>query len=118
MAGLRSLANLGDKLALEFGFKYADKSYPANVRATALNIVAANGKYDTRAFPLLLESFKTALAGGNFQAVSNGLRGFIQLADPLGQQAFDMAKEKYKSQQNFLGFINNLETQFKKAAGK
>ena len=66
----------------------------------------------------MLESFKTALEAGNFQGVSNGLRGFIQLADPRGQQAFDMAKEKYKSQQNFLGFVNNLETQFKKAVNK
>ena len=118
LAGLRSLASLGDKRALDFGFKYADKSYPANVRATALNIVAATGKDDTRSFPLMLESFKTALEAGNFQGVSSGLRGFIQLADPRAQQAFDMAKEKYKSQQNFLGFVNNLETQFKKAVNK
>ncbi len=118
LSALRALADLGDKRALDIGFKFADKSYPANVRSAAVNIVAANGKGDARSFPLVMENFQTALSAGSIQAAMGALRGFIQLGDPRGQQAFDQAKEKFKSQANFAGLLSNLESQFKKAVGK
>ena len=43
---------------------------------------------------------------------------FITLADPRGQEAFDLAKEKFKNQQNLLGFVGQIEAQFKKAIEK
>jgi aminopeptidase N len=115
LAGLNGLATLGDRRALDLGFKFTDKSYPANVRSAALNVLAGSGKGDARIYPLLLESFKTALENNDFQGIFNGLQSFIRLADPRGQEAFELAKEKFKEQANFLGFINQLENQFKKA---
>jgi aminopeptidase N len=115
IAGLNGLAVLGDKRAVDVGFKYTDKSNSNQVRANALNVLAASGKGDARIYPLLLENFKKALANNDFQSIFGGFQSFIRLADPRGQEAFDMAKTKFKDQQNFLGFINGLEAQFKKA---
>jgi hypothetical protein len=106
---------LGDKRAIDLGFKFNEKTYPAGVRSAALNVLAASGKGDARIYPLLIANFKTALENNDFQGIFSGFQGFIRLADPRGQEAFDLAKEKFKGQANFLGFINQLETQFKKA---
>lgn len=114
-AGLQSLAILGDKRAVNLGFKYADKSYSPQIRSNALGVLAASGKGDARIYPLLLENFKQSLETNSFQGIFNGLQGFVRLADPRGQEAFDMAKEKFKDQKNILGFVNQLEGQFKKA---
>jgi aminopeptidase N len=115
IAGLQGLAVLGDKRAVDLGFKYNDKSYSNQVRLNALNVLAASGKGDPRIYPLLLENFKLALENNDFQAIFGGFQGFIRLADPRGQEAFDLAKAKFKDQQNFLGALNQLEAQFKKA---
>lgn len=115
IAGLRGLAVLSDKRSLDLGFKYADKTYPPTVRSTALGIVAATGKGDARAFPLVFENFKKSLADNDFQSIFNGFSSLIRLGDPRGQEAFDLTKDKFKANQNILGFISQLETQFKKA---
>lgn len=115
LAGLQGLAVLDDKRALDVGFKYVDKSNPSNVRTNALGILAANGKGDARIYPLLLENFKQSLQNNAFQGIFGGLQNFVKLADPRGQQAFDLAKDKFKDNQNLLGFINQIEGQFKKA---
>ncbi|HVE58088.1 MAG TPA: M1 family aminopeptidase, partial [Pyrinomonadaceae bacterium] len=115
IAGLQGLAVLGDKKAVDIGFKYNDKSYSNQVRLNALNVLAASGKGDSRIYPLLLEHFKISLENNDFQGIFGGFQSFIRLADPRGQEAFDLAKAKFKDQQNFLGAINQLETQFKKA---
>jgi aminopeptidase N len=115
IAGLQGLASLGDKRAVDLGFKYTDKSYAGNVRSTALNVLAASGKGDARIYPLLLENFKKSLEANSFQGIFNGLQAFISLGDPRGQEAFDLAREKFKTNQNILGAVNQLEGQFKKA---
>jgi aminopeptidase N len=118
IAGLQGLAALGDPRAVEIGFKYNDKTYSNQVRSNALNVLAASGKWDARVYPLLLENFKKALDNNDFQRIFSSFQGFISLADPRGQEAFDLAKEKFKDRGNFLGFVNQLETQFKKAIEK
>ena len=115
LAGLNGLATLGDKRAVDLAFKFVDKSQPANVRAAALNVLAATGKGDARIYPLLIESFKKSLENNDFQGIFSGFQGIVRLADPRGQEAFDLAKEKFKGQNNILNFVNMLETQFKKA---
>lgn len=118
LGGLKGLAALGDKRAVDLGFKFSDKSQPASVRSLALNVLAASGKGDARVYPLLLESFKKSLENNDFQSIFSGFQGFITLADPRGQEAFNLAKEKFKNQQNLLGFVSQLEAQFKKAVEK
>jgi aminopeptidase N len=116
IAGLTGLSALADRRGLDIGLKYAaDTSVSPTVRSTALNVVAATGKGDARAFPLIMENFKMALEDGDFQPIFNGFRSFTLLADPRGQEAFDMAKEKYKDSSNRVNFIKQVEAEFKKA---
>ncbi len=115
LAGLNGLSALGDKRALDAGFKYTGKMFSEPVRSSALGVLASSGKGDARVYPLLLENFKTALKNREFQSIFNDLQSFVKLADPRAQEAFDLARENFKGQANFQGFINQIEEQFKKA---
>ncbi|MGI8469089.1 MAG: M1 family aminopeptidase [Pyrinomonadaceae bacterium] len=117
-AGLNGLAASGDKRAVELGFKYTDKSYPTNVRAAALAVLASSGKGDARVFPLLLANFKKSLDEGNFNAIFGGFNSFIRLGDPRGQEAFDLAKEKFKGNGQIMPAVSQFETQFQAAIQK
>ena len=81
-------------------------------------VVASSGKGDPRAFPLVFEAFKKALANNEFQNIFNGLNAIVKLADPRGQEAFDLMKAKFKNQPNFLGYIDFFEKQFQAATKK
>ncbi len=118
-AGMNGLAELGDKRAFETSYKFAtDKSNNFNARTAALKAVGATGKGDERAFPLIFNQFKIALDSNDFNGLFNTLQGIIKLADPRGQEAFEMLKEKFKGQANILGFVSFLENRFKAAVGK
>ena len=115
-AGLEGLAELGDKRAFDIGFKAAtDKSLSSNLRSTALGIVAASGKGDPRAFPLIFGQFKTAVESTNVGDIINGVEALIKIADPRGQEAFDILKLKFKGQTDALNAIEEYEKQFKAA---
>lgn len=113
IGALNGLAASGDKRAIEIGLKYADKSYAPNIRTAALGVLAESGKGDERVFPLVFESFKKSLDSNDFNGIFSGFISFIKLGDPRGQQAFDLAKEKFKNQPQFMGFISQLEGAFK-----
>ena len=116
IAGLNGLADLGDKLAFDVGYKIVtDTTLPMNVRTMALSVVGATGKGDQRSYPLIFEKFKKAVDASNFNGIVNGVRAIIKIADPRGQEAFDMLKVKFKGQDNILGFVNFFESQFKAA---
>lgn len=117
-AGLQGLAALGDKRGLDLAMKYTAATYPAGVRNSALSVIAATGKGDPRAFPLLMDAFKVALEANDFQSLATSFRNFIAVADPRGQEAFDLAKEKFKDNQGLSGFVANMEKQFKEALEK
>jgi aminopeptidase N len=118
-AGLNGLAELGDKRAFDIAYKIAtDRSIPRNTRTNALAVVGATGKGDPRAYPLIFEEFKKAFDANNIQGIINGIVAIVRIADPRGQQAFDMFREKFKNNPGALNFISNFETQFKAAIAK
>lgn len=118
IAGLNGLAATGDKRAMEIGFKHTDKSFAPNIRTAALGVLAETGKGDERIFPLVFESFKKSLETNDFNGVFSSFISFIKLGDPRGQQAFDLAKEKFKNQAGLMNFVNQLEGAFKQATSK
>jgi aminopeptidase N len=119
IAGLNGLAELGDKRAFETGYKIAtDTTLSRNIRSNALSVVGATGKGDPRAYPLIFEQFKKAVDVTNFQGIINGMNALIKVADPRGQEAFDLLKKKFKDQAGALNFIAGFETRFKAAIGK
>ncbi|MGI8668418.1 MAG: HEAT repeat domain-containing protein, partial [Aridibacter sp.] len=116
IAGLNGLAALENKQALDLAFKLGtDKSQPSNVRSAALGIVASVGKGDPKAFDLIFANFKEAVENNSFQSIAGGLLSITKLADPRGQEAFDLVKTKFKDNQQFMNFITLQEAQFKKA---
>jgi aminopeptidase N len=116
IAGLGGLAELGDKRVFEIAYKTAtDKTLESHLRTSALAVVGATGKGDPRAYPLISEVFKKALAENDFQSLVDSLEAIVKLADPRGQEAFDALKAKFKNSANFLGFIAVQEAAFKKA---
>ena len=118
-AGLNGLATLGDKRSFDVGFKMAtDKSLPLNVRTSALAVVGAAGKGDPRAYPLIFDQFKKALASNNQRNIINSIQAIINIADPRGQEAFDMLKVKFKDQPGAMAAIAQFEAQFKAAITK
>lgn len=115
-AGLTALGELGDKRAFDIGFKAAnDTSLSSNARASALAIVGSTGKGDPRAFPLIFEKFKASFDSSNIQGMVSGLLAIVKIADPRGQEAFDMMKTKFKDNPGAMQFINAQETEFKTA---
>lgn len=113
-AGLTGLAALGDKRAFEAGYKVAtDKTLPFNVRTTALTVVGATGKGDTRAYPLIFEKFKAAYDASNIQGIVSGILAIVKLADPRGQEAFDMFRTKFKDNPGAMQFAATQEALFK-----
>ncbi|HYP50800.1 MAG TPA: HEAT repeat domain-containing protein, partial [Pyrinomonadaceae bacterium] len=119
IAGLSGFAQLGDKRALDMGIKYAnDKTQSSAVRDAAMEAIAANGKGDERAFPIIFDRFKKALAGNDFNGIFHGMMAVIKLGDPRGQQVFDAMREKFKSNPQFTGTIDFFEQQFKAAIAK
>jgi aminopeptidase N len=118
-AGFSGLTALADRRAFEIGYRFAaDKNNNYNARTSALSVIGATGKGDERAFPMIFEQFKAALETNDFNGLFISTQSIIKLADPRGQQAFEMLREKFKSQNNIIRFVNVLETQFKAAIGK
>ena len=70
---------------------------------------------DPRAFPLIFEKFKAANDTTNFQGIVDSMQALVKIADPRGQQAFDMLKTKFKDNPGFLQFITSQEALFKAA---
>ena len=116
IAGLNGLAELGDKRSFDMGYKLTtDPTQPSSVRATALSIVAETGKGDKRAFPLIFDGFKKSLDANDIQGIVSSISAIIKLADPRGQEAFDLFKAKFKSNPQAMNFIANSEAEFKAA---
>ncbi|MGB5015358.1 MAG: HEAT repeat domain-containing protein, partial [Pyrinomonadaceae bacterium] len=115
-AGLSGLGELGDKRAFDIGFKAAtDKTLPTNARAAALVIVGATGKGDPRAYPLIFEKFKSSFDTSNIPGIISGIQAIVKLADPRGQEAFDLLKVKFKDNPGAMQFVNGQEAEFKAA---
>jgi hypothetical protein len=116
IAAYGALGELGDKRAFDAGYKAAtDKSLPLTVRTAALTVVASAGKGDPRAFSLIFENFKKAYDASSERALINSIDAIIRIADPRGQEAFDMLKKKFKDNAGAMQYITSHEAMFKSA---
>ncbi len=107
---------MADKRAFDLGLKLAnDTTQLPSVRTAAAALVGAAGKGDARAFPLVFDRFKKALESGNAGDIMVSLRGLITIADPRGQEAFDLLKAKYKNNPGAMAAIGQYEAEFKAA---
>ena len=119
IAGLNGLAELGDKRSFDTGYNIAtDATLSRAIRSNALAVVGTTGKGDPRAYPLIFEQFKKATDASNFQGMINGMNAIIKIADPRGQEAFDILKAKFKDQPGALNIVGSFEERFKAAIKK
>lgn len=116
MAGFNALAELGDKRAFDAAYTVAtDKNQPVNVRTAAGVVVGVTGKGDARAYPLVYDQFKKAYDANNIGNLINSIQAIIKVADPRGQEAFDLLKTKFKDNSGAMQAITEYESQFKAA---
>ena len=80
--------------------------------------MSSTGKGDPRAFPLIFDRFQKALEAQDFEELVRALESMIELADPRGQQAFDLMKAKFKDDPALMSGVNYYEQQFKAALKK
>ena len=94
-SGLAGLAALGDKRALELGFKFVAAGNQPAVRAAALSLLGAIGKDDPRTLSLVSDMLKRVLEKGSFTQVRAGIEALVALRDP---RAVDVLEDLGKGQ--------------------
>jgi HEAT repeat protein len=99
-SALSGLEALGDKRALELGFKYSAAGNPNGVRASALGLLGATGKNDPRTFPLITATFNEGFERRNFALMFGAADALVALGDERGLAAFqEMSKKAAASPQ-------------------
>lgn len=86
-------------------------------RGVAVDLIASLGKSD-KAYPLILERFKKSMDENDLDGIFNNVFLIAVLADPRGQEAFDMLKTKFKDDANTMKAVDTFEAQFKAAIKK
>lgn len=87
-SALSGLETLGDKRALEFGFKYSAAGNSDNVRASALGLLGATGKDDPRTFPLITAAFHEGFERKEISLMFGAADALVALGDARGLAVF------------------------------
>jgi HEAT repeat protein len=121
-SALNGLKELGDPRAYEIAYnsladlklrRWRLPTPPVwDYRIIAAQTIASLSKSES-AFPLILERFKVSMSENDVQGIFNNILLITALADPRGQEAFDMLKEKYKDDPVILDAAIGHETSFK-----
>jgi aminopeptidase N len=111
-SGLNGLAALGDKRALDLGFKYAAAGNGADVRAAALALLGNTGHDDPRTFPTLSAALTEGFDNRNFPVLSSAANGLVQLGDERALAAFEELRKKNPSPQ-VAATVTNFEQRLK-----
>ncbi|MBL0355905.1 MAG: hypothetical protein IPP72_03030 [Chitinophagaceae bacterium] len=127
MHALRAMQILNDTNAVSIALN-ALKDNPPKPRWTL-----ANGAWDYRVvaaetlvtfgkgnlgFPTVLERFKKSLQENDVNDIFNNVMLTAILADPRGQEVFDVVKIKFKDDTNAMTAVNQYEEQFREAIKK
>jgi aminopeptidase N len=83
-------------------------------RITAAETLVALGK-GSSGFPVIYGRFKKSMTENDISDIFNNVMLITTLADPRGQEAFDMLKVKFKDDANAMVAVNQYEMQFKQA---
>lgn len=127
MSALSGLKELGDARGFDVAFaalsdlklrRWRLPNPPVwDLRVFAVNTIAALDKSDT-AYPLVLERFKKSVDENNLNDIFNNVLLITSLADPRGQEVFDLLKVKFKDDASAMEAVKQYETQFKEAIKK
>jgi len=112
-SGLSGLAALGDKRAMELGFKYAGAPNYSGVRTAALTLLANTAKDDPRTLPTLTAAINEGLERTNFGLVSTAANALVTLGDARGVAIFDEALKKAGPSPQFRAALTNYQQRLK-----
>ncbi len=127
MSALSGLKQLGDPRGFDIAFKaLSDPNLlrwrlptpPVwDFRIVAAETIAALGKGDA-AYPLIFGRFKKSMDENDLNGIFNNVLLITKLADPRGQEAFELLKAKFKDDAYTMTTVNTYETQFNEALKK
>ncbi|HYX30283.1 MAG TPA: HEAT repeat domain-containing protein, partial [Pyrinomonadaceae bacterium] len=112
-SGLNGLAALGDKRAMELGFKYAVAPNQLGVRSAALTLLGNVGKEDQRTLPTLTAALNEGIERSSFQIVATAANALVLLGDPRGVDVFEAAIKKAGPKSQFAATLTNFEQRLK-----
>jgi aminopeptidase N len=113
-SALAGFAALGDKRALEIGWRFAQKGNQVQVRAAALRLVGTIGNEDTRVYPMIVENLSQALERSDFNLVFASGEALVALGDPRGLTLFEDLAKQAEARPQIHGLIRNFQDQLKK----
>jgi HEAT repeat protein len=91
---LSGLAALGDKRALDLGFKYFASENPTGVRAAAVGLLGATGKDDPRTFPLISGALSDSVERRSFNLLASEADALVALGDERGLAFLEQLSKK------------------------
>ena len=108
-SALIGLAALGDKRAVDLGFRYAAKGNQVSVRGAALRLLGSAGKDDARVFSLLSEAIGQAFDRRDFGLMSASAEALVSLGDTRGIAIFDELLKKTADTPQFRQFLTRFQ---------
>jgi aminopeptidase N len=108
-SALSGLEALGDKRALELGFKYSAAGNPNGVRASALGLLGATGKDDPRTFALITATFNEGFERRNFALMFGAADALVTLGDERGLAVFEEMSKKAAASQRIVSGLAAFE---------
>lgn len=80
----------------------------------AVNTINALGK-SAEVFPMMLKRFKDSLTENDVNDIFQNAQLLTNLADPRGQEVYELLKARFKDDANAMVAVNNLKQQFEDA---
>ena len=111
-SALSGLAALGDKRALDLGFKYFASENPTGVRAAAVGLLGATGKDDPRTFPLISGALTESIERRNFNP-SVLAEALVALGDERGLAFFRELSKKPGTSPQFAATLPGYEARLR-----
>lgn len=108
-SGLNGLAALGDKRAMELGFKYVVAPNQAAVRSAALSLLAATAKEDPRTFGIVSGALNEGYSRRNFAMMFGAAEALVSLGDQRGLAIFQELSRKAASSPQLVSAMSSFE---------
>jgi aminopeptidase N len=112
-SALSGLGALGDKRAIDFGFKYYAAGNPAGVRSAALALLGATGKDNPRTFPLISSALNEGFERRNFGLLFGAAEALISLGDERGLTTFQELTKKAATSPQLVSALSAYEARLR-----